>query len=247
MHRTPWTCAGQAGTRLVGVQPHRGAPSVPWAAGVAVPSPADARPPGSSSAQRGPDGLDGPPADGEVDRMNLATWVERNGRRLADRPAIADGEQPHSTWADVAGRVASVAGGLREQLGLAPGDRVAIVMRNRPEYLEALFAHLARRSRGRAGQRAPPPRRDRLHPRAQRTSAVVVTDDDHADDVESLVGTVASLQARRGGARRAVGPAHRGVAGAARRPAARRRRPGCSTRAAPPDGPRAPRSRTATC
>jgi long-chain acyl-CoA synthetase len=36
--------------------------------------------------------------------------------------------------------VASVAGALRQKVGLVPGDRVAICMANAPEYLEALYA-----------------------------------------------------------------------------------------------------------
>ena len=69
--------------------------------------------------------------------MNVASWVERHGRRRPDAPALADGERVHATWAAFAARTAAVAAGLRETL--EPGDRVAIVMRNRPEYLEALY------------------------------------------------------------------------------------------------------------
>jgi len=39
-----------------------------------------------------------------------------------------------------AARTGAAAAGLRDDFGLSPGDRVAIVRRNRPEYLEALFA-----------------------------------------------------------------------------------------------------------
>src|SRR4051812_50107465 len=72
--------------------------------------------------------------------MNVATWVQRQGRRRPDAPALADGERVHVSWGAMAARVAAAAGGLRESFGLSPGDRVAIVMRNRPEYLEALYA-----------------------------------------------------------------------------------------------------------
>ena len=70
--------------------------------------------------------------------MNLATWVERHGRDLRDRPALAEGERVHSTWGEFAARTAAAAAGMRSDLALSPGDRVAIVMRNRPEYLEAM-------------------------------------------------------------------------------------------------------------
>ena len=126
--------------------------------------------------------------------MNLAVWVERNGRRQPDDPALADGERVHANWSAFAARTAGAAAGLRDDLGLSPGDRVAIVMRNRPEYLEALFAVWH------AGLVAVPVNarlhRDEIAYILEHSgSAVVVTDAEHAGDVESLNGTVASLQA----------------------------------------------------
>lgn len=126
--------------------------------------------------------------------MNLAIWVERHGRRRPDEAALADGEEVHSTWGAFADRVAAIAGGLRGELGLAPGDRVAIVMRNRPEYLEALFAIWH------TGLVAVPVNA-RLHREeiayvlADSGTRVVFADDDHAEDVEALVGQVESLDA----------------------------------------------------
>ncbi|MEX2627784.1 MAG: AMP-binding protein [Ilumatobacteraceae bacterium] len=126
--------------------------------------------------------------------MNLAVWVERHGHRRPADPALADGERVHATWATFAARTAGAAAGLRDQLGLSPGERVAIVMRNRPEYLEALFAIWH------AGLVAVPVNA-RLHRDEiayildHSGSSAVVTDTEHADDVESLVGTVASVRA----------------------------------------------------
>ena len=77
---------------------------------------------------------------GEDAAMNLAVWVERHARRRPDAPALADGERLHASWAEFAARAAGAAAGLRDEFGLSPGDRVAILMRNRPEYLEALIA-----------------------------------------------------------------------------------------------------------
>jgi len=117
--------------------------------------------------------------------VNLAVWVERHGLARPGDAALADGERIHATWAGLAARVAGAATGLREEFGLAPGDRVAIVMRNRPEYLEALFAIWH------AGLVAVPVNA-RLHRDeigyilGDSGAAVVLTDDDHADDVESL-------------------------------------------------------------
>jgi len=124
--------------------------------------------------------------------MNLASWVERNGRERPDSPAIAEGERVHATWSQFAARSGGVAGGLRNGFGLQPGSRVAIVMRNRPEYLEALFGIWH------AGLVAVPVNA-RLHRDEIRyilehsESSVVVTDEEHADDVLSLVADVRSL------------------------------------------------------
>jgi acyl-CoA synthetase (AMP-forming)/AMP-acid ligase II len=125
--------------------------------------------------------------------MNPAVWVERHGRLRPDAPAIAEGERVHADWGTFAARTAAVATSLREEYHLAPGDRVAIVMRNRPEYLEALFGAWH------AGMVAVPVNA-RLHRDEiayileHSAAAVVVTDDDHVADVESLVGTVATLR-----------------------------------------------------
>ena len=125
--------------------------------------------------------------------MNLAGWVDRNGRRLRERPAIAEGERVHATWGAFAARTAGAAGGLREGLGLEPGDRVAVVMRNRPEYLEAMFAVWH------AGLVVVPVNA-RLHREEiayvldHSGSAAVVTDLDHAADVEPLLGTLDRLR-----------------------------------------------------
>ncbi|GAA2158796.1 long-chain acyl-CoA synthetase [Humibacillus xanthopallidus] len=125
--------------------------------------------------------------------MNPAVWVERHGRRRRDEPAIAEGERVHATWGAWAARTASLAGGLLGELGLAPGDRVAIVMRNRPAYLEAMYAVWH------AGLVAVPVNA-RLHPHEfayilghSRTS-VVLTDEEHAEDLAPLVESVETLR-----------------------------------------------------
>jgi long-chain acyl-CoA synthetase len=126
--------------------------------------------------------------------MNLAVWVQRNARRRPDAPAIAVGERVHANWAEFASAAAAGAGGLRDTFGLSAGDRVAIVMRNRPEYIEALFAIWH------AGLVAVPVNarlhRDEIaYVLEHSQTAVVITDPDHADDVEPLVADLASLQA----------------------------------------------------
>ena len=121
--------------------------------------------------------------------MNPAVWVARHGRLRPDAPALAEGERVHADWATFAARVAAAAAGLRDAHGLrdefalSPGDRVAIVMRNRPEYLEALFAVWH------AGLVAVPVNA-RLHRDEiayileDSGTSVVVADAEHAGDVE---------------------------------------------------------------
>jgi long-chain acyl-CoA synthetase len=71
--------------------------------------------------------------------MNLALSLEHAGREDAPRPALGLGTRRLRTYGEVAGRVARLAGAL-QGFGLVPGDRVAIVARNSPDYLEALYA-----------------------------------------------------------------------------------------------------------
>lgn len=126
--------------------------------------------------------------------MNLAAWVERHARRRPEEPALADGERVHATWREFAARTAGAGGGLREEFGLSPGDRVAIWMRNRPEYLEALFAIWH------AGLVAVPVNARLHHTETayileHSESAVMLTDADHAGEAGPLAGVIASLKA----------------------------------------------------
>lgn len=126
--------------------------------------------------------------------MNLASWVERNGKRFGDEPALADGTRVHASWAQFAARTAAAAAGLSERLGLRPGDRVGIVMGNRPEYLEALWAVWH------AGLVAVPVNA-RLHREEiayvleHSGTSVVLTDHEHAGDVTPLVAALERLTA----------------------------------------------------
>jgi acyl-CoA synthetase (AMP-forming)/AMP-acid ligase II len=71
--------------------------------------------------------------------MNLVTWLERAARADPERVAICSGRAAWASYGALAGRAARLAAGLRGRLGLAAGDRVAIVMKNAPEYLEAMY------------------------------------------------------------------------------------------------------------
>jgi len=72
--------------------------------------------------------------------MNIASLFLRAGRVHAERPAVALGPEVLLSYGELVRRGAVLAGQLRARLGLAPGDRVALVMKNVPEYVELLLA-----------------------------------------------------------------------------------------------------------
>ncbi len=70
---------------------------------------------------------------------NLAHLLWRASRLWPQRRALSDGLRAHATYSEFAARAAHIGGALRAEYGLAPGERVAIVMKNCPEYLEVLY------------------------------------------------------------------------------------------------------------
>ena len=71
--------------------------------------------------------------------MNIALLLDRAATASPERTAVYLGVQPLRSYRELRDRVAALAAGLTG-LGCRVGDRVAIVMDNRPEYLEVLFA-----------------------------------------------------------------------------------------------------------
>ena len=71
--------------------------------------------------------------------MNIASLLENAARSFGDRPALCLGDAVHADYAGFRVRAAALGGALREALGLAPGDRVAIAMANRPAFYEAMW------------------------------------------------------------------------------------------------------------
>jgi len=71
--------------------------------------------------------------------LNLAQLLVRAARVHPERPALLHGARILWRYRELADRVARLAGHLRA-LGLGPGDRVALLMKNHPAYLEALYA-----------------------------------------------------------------------------------------------------------
>lgn len=125
--------------------------------------------------------------------MNVATLLARSARIFPDQPAIALGERVWVTYGALMQRVAATAAAMRDVLGLAPGDRVAVAMANRPEYLEVLYAAWH------AGLIAVP-MNAKLHPRefeyilAQSEARACFVSPELSAAVSPLRSTVASLQ-----------------------------------------------------
>jgi len=71
---------------------------------------------------------------------NLARLLLRSARAHPRLPAVALGGRVLHDYAGLASRVERLAGALVRRLGLAPGGRVALVMKNSPAYVELLFA-----------------------------------------------------------------------------------------------------------
>ena len=115
---------------------------------------------------------------------NLALLLARGARKWPRLPALAHGARPLRTYASLAERSARLSSSLRAA-GLCEGDRVAIVSRNVPAYVEALFATW------RAGLVAVPVNA-KLHPRelefvlSDSGARIVFTDDDWYDAFSAM-------------------------------------------------------------
>jgi long-chain acyl-CoA synthetase len=72
--------------------------------------------------------------------MNLVHLLLRSARWLPERPALAVGKRPVRTYRELASRVAKMSSGLKNRFNLQHGDRVALAMKNCPEFYEVLFA-----------------------------------------------------------------------------------------------------------
>ncbi len=71
--------------------------------------------------------------------MNLAAQLVKTARTFGDRSALTVGTRPVRNYAQLADRVQRLAGALRDRFGLAIGDRVAVIMTNRPAFFEVLY------------------------------------------------------------------------------------------------------------
>jgi len=69
---------------------------------------------------------------------NIAQLLVRSAHAYPALPALARGGHATCSYAELAARVARLASGLAQRL--SPNDRVALVMKNCPQYVELLFA-----------------------------------------------------------------------------------------------------------
>ena len=74
--------------------------------------------------------------------MNIASLLSKTAQKYPAAPALANGTAAHCDYQTLAGRVAGIANFLRNERAHEPGDRVALIMKNCPQYVEALFAVL---------------------------------------------------------------------------------------------------------
>lgn len=70
--------------------------------------------------------------------MNPAEWLVRSARRWPEAPALLRGTKVRADYSEFTRRAAAIGGALEAE-GVRPGDRVAIFMSNRTEYLEVLY------------------------------------------------------------------------------------------------------------
>lgn len=71
--------------------------------------------------------------------MNICQLLVRSAQVFPDNPALFHGSALLCNYRELAARAASIGAYLQGELALQPGERVAIFMRNIPEYLETLY------------------------------------------------------------------------------------------------------------
>ena len=74
--------------------------------------------------------------------MNIASLLEKSARRYPQHSALSSGLEPHCNYASLARRSAAIASYLKNELHCLPGERIALVMKNSPQYIEVLFSRI---------------------------------------------------------------------------------------------------------
>ena len=71
--------------------------------------------------------------------MNPANWLYRSARLTPEAPALLKGQAVVANYQEFDRRAARIGSHLSRTLGIKSGDRVAVLMKNSTEYLEALY------------------------------------------------------------------------------------------------------------
>jgi long-chain acyl-CoA synthetase len=77
-----------------------------------------------------------------LNTVNIGSLLTKTAQRFPAQTALATGLSRHCDYLNLERRVAGIAGFLRDELGHQPGDRVGLIMKNCPQYIEVLFAVL---------------------------------------------------------------------------------------------------------
>lgn len=72
--------------------------------------------------------------------MNIAGWLEATARAKPDAPALFLGAEQVATYGELIARVRARAAGMAARHGIGPGERVAVFLKNVPDYLELFYA-----------------------------------------------------------------------------------------------------------
>jgi len=72
--------------------------------------------------------------------MNIANWLYATARTSPNSPALLSGDELRANYHQFALHASSIGAGLANDYGIQPGDRVAIFMKNRIEYLKITYA-----------------------------------------------------------------------------------------------------------
>ena len=74
--------------------------------------------------------------------MNIASLLQKTAAQFPSATAVIDHDSLYANYGQLARRVQGIAGYLRNELQHVPGDRIALVMKNCPQYIEVLLGTL---------------------------------------------------------------------------------------------------------
>ena len=72
--------------------------------------------------------------------MNLAQWLYSRALINPEAPALFTGTKQQANYRQFAAQSAALGAHLQQQCGIQAGDRIAVYMPNRVEYLVLLYA-----------------------------------------------------------------------------------------------------------